>query len=1199
MTACSGCGTQNPSSKKFCTACGQILPIEKKETSKNPTLESVGNMFSSFGFSADKKTASPEAGEAAPAPAPDPEPSTVSPEENVAQPPPGTRAEALKLVAKAGSKAILKSVALSALVLGPGFLMLMAGMPFPGMIWLFCGSFGLMAWTYRKPWRLGLVSCLIPPVAAAVCYLIQLALFGNEAPPIELLAPAIAVGIGVGYWRAQTHKVSKGEDGGIIAERTIGYLLVWVAAYAVTQMLGLVTRDLFAIRAGLVTGAFSTAMLAVVSIMIWRQFQLVKSNASAVILIAVSLGAMTGWANESRADNLSDLRVIADQVKPKLAEIADSIPKTRNCISKSPSSRVATRLNSNIHEFGYALRCNVSANNRKLVTRLLASLTIGNRNNRERLARTRKLARSAQSSSTRQAARTPNSARYYYQSGRFGDGSVVQYFVSRQQNTESGGVHCRIDAILNGWEARISVDHILGKAYAISDAPSCILAKRGMAVLMDAIASRAGRQNTVPPATQRVVPRVEAPTRIERPIPPEPERTAITPEEAAAVSAAIAAVLIAAGIAVNVAQAIAAAIANALQAGVQLTSEEIQAAIADALLNRDGTSSQTGPAEPDTEPDSNAPPNVTLTERVRPPRNTPGTESSGANGKGTPSNDESGSDTSSGKPTKPPESGQEQTGHQQQTAPSGGNEPDGGPDDAAQEADDKARRDAAARQAEDKAREARREALLSGVLHTINDMPPDERSGALMGQLADAHESGELSRAQSLWEEVRGERKDQIEDRERLASRLNARAVDWDRIVTLTELNRDLAKIQATMTAAAAAPVIGFVGAATAGAIPLVPIGMAEEGQTFDPGTGKIKVDGNAVGRGALKGGKSAAQAAMGGLKAPGWLARSGRATINAGLDGYEAYSDGYRTTYDKVLAKGGTPEAARLAAEKAAAEKGKYGVGVSLVNSAVNEAIGIRAGNRQVDLRGSALGRDQLITEGAKSAGGILVGTAQNVALKDQDLHTALGGAARQEILNRVAQGTHVAAGVETNPLSGFSQDDTAQTATGRRQTAAAADAESAGSRGGDGDATSRTAAASDDARSRAPTAGDVADAEAAHRRAQSGRWRAEQELASARERLAGLPDHQRVSAEIDLKEAEGRLGSAKGSEFSAALDAQDIYQAHRSGTAPGPDFSDAAPPNPDSEGIRFVGSTDDSGDDGRFTANFSDVFGTPKKSD
>ncbi len=144
------------------------------------------------------------------------------------------------------------------------------------MIALFLGSFGLMAWTYRKPWRLGWISCWTPPLAACLSYLIQLLLFSHRMPRIEVVLVAVGVGALVGGLRATTHQVFF--DGtGIKARRTFGYVLIWIVAYIATQVFATVGRNMLA-HAGLITGAFATAMLAMVSIVIFFKFLNAKSG---------------------------------------------------------------------------------------------------------------------------------------------------------------------------------------------------------------------------------------------------------------------------------------------------------------------------------------------------------------------------------------------------------------------------------------------------------------------------------------------------------------------------------------------------------------------------------------------------------------------------------------------------------------------------------------------------------------------------------------------------------------------------------------------------------------------------------------------------------------------------------------------------------------------------------------------------------
>lgn len=279
MTICHQCGVDNPPKKQFCRKCGQILDKNHKPVSGTQDI-----FDAAFGGEAIKKTETARQTQPSQAgPGPQPASQNGTPNSMTGQ----SRAQILKMIARTGSKAIFKSLSLSALVLGPGFALLFMGQTLPGMIWLFFGSFGLMAWSYRKPWRLGLIACLIPPLAAGLAYLVQLWLFGEVMPPGGILILAVSMGLLAGYVRARSHQVKTSEDGSIIAERTIGYLLIWVAAYGITQAFAYFSINSLAVRAGLVTGAFSTAMLVMVSVIIWRQFRTLKSSSITVILMAL------------------------------------------------------------------------------------------------------------------------------------------------------------------------------------------------------------------------------------------------------------------------------------------------------------------------------------------------------------------------------------------------------------------------------------------------------------------------------------------------------------------------------------------------------------------------------------------------------------------------------------------------------------------------------------------------------------------------------------------------------------------------------------------------------------------------------------------------------------------------------------------------------------------------------------------------
>jgi ABC-type multidrug transport system fused ATPase/permease subunit len=106
---------------------------------------------------------------------------------------------------RVAAKAMAKSLALSAAILGPGFVLLTNDFVVIGMIWLFVGSFSMMAWTYRKPWRLNILTSLLPSLAAIVSCAVQLTLFHDSIPPVESFILAIGTGLVIGRcqpWRA-------------------------------------------------------------------------------------------------------------------------------------------------------------------------------------------------------------------------------------------------------------------------------------------------------------------------------------------------------------------------------------------------------------------------------------------------------------------------------------------------------------------------------------------------------------------------------------------------------------------------------------------------------------------------------------------------------------------------------------------------------------------------------------------------------------------------------------------------------------------------------------------------------------------------------------------------------------------------------------------------------------------------------------
>ncbi len=176
------------------------------------------------------------------------------------------------------AKALVLNTVLTALVLIPGVL-LSAWHALAGMVWLFTGSFTLMARTYSRPWRLMWITCLLPAVAAALSYGLQWWMFGQAAPAATWTLAAGAAGLLVGVLRARTHLLYV-EKGAIMARRTVLYLAVWALAFIGTQVLGSIGAAKPLIHGGLLTSAFSAAMLIAVSMTILAKFQSLRSHLS-------------------------------------------------------------------------------------------------------------------------------------------------------------------------------------------------------------------------------------------------------------------------------------------------------------------------------------------------------------------------------------------------------------------------------------------------------------------------------------------------------------------------------------------------------------------------------------------------------------------------------------------------------------------------------------------------------------------------------------------------------------------------------------------------------------------------------------------------------------------------------------------------------------------------------------------------------
>ena len=273
MAFCSKCGGSLREGIRFCTHCGSDIRV-------NVSLD---------------KDAVPDiqSSEKAPQPASIPLFTTARTRSQKNTTPDAQPSSDRSLVVKAVMKALISSMVLSAIALGPGIALLMSGYPTFGMIWMFLGSFWLMARTYRKPWRLTFFSCFIPPAVALLAYLLQLILFNDAGLPILPLFVALGLGLLFGWWRASKHHLSRADDGGVIAKRTFGFLVIWVLSYGTTQILGYAAASIEVMRAGLLTGVFSTTTLIVVSMILWRKFKAVKMAVPMFVVLMFSLFHVT------------------------------------------------------------------------------------------------------------------------------------------------------------------------------------------------------------------------------------------------------------------------------------------------------------------------------------------------------------------------------------------------------------------------------------------------------------------------------------------------------------------------------------------------------------------------------------------------------------------------------------------------------------------------------------------------------------------------------------------------------------------------------------------------------------------------------------------------------------------------------------------------------------------------------------------
>ena len=271
MAFCRQCGTQLTAGNPFCSHCGTAVPAPVQEPA--PVHASAPTLAPS------PATVSREAPlVAAVTPkAAAPQPIRNLPSWSTILSDPKLRSTVLSAIAKSLGLNLL----LTALVLIPGIALTLS-QPVAGMVWLFVGSFALVARCYAKPWKLSTASCLLPGLFASGSFLVQLLLFPDAIPSFLLLLVAAAIGLLLGWLRSRSHTIYI-EDGVVMARRTLSYLVIWAAAYLATQTLAAVGASIPVVYGGLLAGAFSTCMLLAASVVIWSKYLNLKHGHGATL----------------------------------------------------------------------------------------------------------------------------------------------------------------------------------------------------------------------------------------------------------------------------------------------------------------------------------------------------------------------------------------------------------------------------------------------------------------------------------------------------------------------------------------------------------------------------------------------------------------------------------------------------------------------------------------------------------------------------------------------------------------------------------------------------------------------------------------------------------------------------------------------------------------------------------------------------
>lgn len=174
----------------------------------------------------------------------------------------------LPTIARAFALASAKSLGVSALIVLPGLAIMLLS-PVAGTAWMLVGSFGQVAWGYRREWRVVWITAVLPPIAAGVVWLVQTLVLDIRLEPLWL-GPVLIVGGVLGLLRGLTHRL-RVDRKGIYARRTVLYLAAWLACTACTQAFAF-ARQQELTGLGHLAGAFSASVLAGVSLVVLARY---------------------------------------------------------------------------------------------------------------------------------------------------------------------------------------------------------------------------------------------------------------------------------------------------------------------------------------------------------------------------------------------------------------------------------------------------------------------------------------------------------------------------------------------------------------------------------------------------------------------------------------------------------------------------------------------------------------------------------------------------------------------------------------------------------------------------------------------------------------------------------------------------------------------------------------------------------------